>query len=275
MRRRVRVLLLVPAIVLVLGVLVVPVAQIIGSSFGDGAASYQRALDDTLLLRSFVVTLVLTLLTVGFTVLLGYPLAYFLASMRSRRAAFAMVLVLVPLWTSITVKTFAFILILGRQGFINELLTGSGLVSDPLPLLYNAVGVVAGLVHIGLPLLVLPLYATMRTIDRSLMQAAQSLGAKPIRAFWETFFPLSLPGMASGCVLVFMTTIGAYVTPALLGSSGENMVVQFIVRQVNVFFDLPYAAAMTLGLLVLTVVSLVIAGRWIGFHRLFTHRGGL
>ena len=109
----------------------------------------------------------------------------------------------------------------------------------------------------------------MRRIDTSLVQAASSLGAGSFRAFWEVFLPLSLPGVAAGSTLVFMTTIGAYVTPALLGGKDENMVAQFIIKQVNVFFDLPLAGALTVVLLLLTILSLAVASRGVGLQRLW------
>ena len=113
----------------------------------------------------------------------------------------------------------------------------------------------------------------MRQIDRSLLRAAATLGAPPWRAFLEVFFPLSLPGVAAGSILVFMTTIGAYVAPALLGGTEDNMLAQFIVKEVNVFFDLPRAAALTVALLALTAVVLALTSRWIGLQRLWDTRG--
>ncbi len=272
-----RLLLIAPALVLVILVLVVPVGGVIASSIGgeggDPMSNYREVFADALLLRSLWMTLWLTILTVIATISLGYPLAYMLNALPTRRSALLMSLVLVPFWTSITVKSFAFIIVLGRRGFVNDLLLGTGLVEAPLELLFNTFSVVVGLAHIGLPLMVLPLYAAMRRIDPALSQAALSLGAGSLRAFCEVFFPLSLPGVAAGSTLVFMTTIGAYVTPALLGSKGENMVAQFIIKQVNIFFDLPLAGALTVVLLVLTGASLTVASRWVGLQRLWEREG--
>ena len=273
MRIGARLLLLGPALVLVTLVLVVPVGRVVLSSFGDDsgdfAANYREVFADPLLLRSLWVTLWLTVLTVVATVALGYPLAYTLNALPTRRAALLMSLVLVPFWTSITVKSFAFIIVLGRRGLVNDLLIGSGAIDRPVDMLFNSFSVVVGLAHIALPLMVLPLYAAMRRIDTSLVQAASSLGAGSFRAFWEVFLPLSLPGVAAGSTLVFMTTIGAYVTPALLGGKDENMVAQFIIKQVNVFFDLPLAGALTVVLLLLTILSLAVAIRGVGLQRLW------
>lgn len=273
MRIGARLLLLGPALVLVTLVLVVPVGRVVLSSFGDDsgdfAANYREVFADPLLLRSLWVTLWLTVLTVVATVALGYPLAYTLNALPTRRAALLMSLVLVPFWTSITVKSFAFIIVLGRRGLVNDLLIGSGAIDRPVDMLFNSFSVVVGLAHIALPLMVLPLYAAMRRIDTSLVQAASSLGAGSFRAFWEVFLPLSLPGVAAGSTLVFMTTIGAYVTPALLGGKDENMVAQFIIKQVNVFFDLPLAGALTVVLLLLTILSLAVASRGVGLQRLW------
>ncbi|WP_353642573.1 ABC transporter permease [Mesorhizobium sp. WSM2239] len=127
------------------------------------------------------------------------------------------VLVLVPYLTSGLVRTYAWIVILGDGGLINNLLLDHGLISSPLPLIYNRMAVYIGMVHIMLPMMILPLVSVMMGIDKSLMSAARSMGARPSTAFWRVFFPLSMPGVRSGCMLVFVICLGFYITPAALG----------------------------------------------------------
>jgi ABC-type spermidine/putrescine transport system permease subunit I len=271
-----RVFLVGPALVLLLVILVVPTGRLLALSLGEGEPTlrfYGEALGEAPFLRAFASSLWLAVATTVLTVVLGYPLAYWLAGPAGRIAGPLFLFVLLPFWTSVTVRTFAFLIILGRQGPINSVLLSTGWVEQPLSLLFNAVSVLIGLTHIGLPLMVLPLYAAMRQIDPSLVRVAQSLGAGPGRAFWEVFFPLSLPGVAAGSTLVFMTTIGAYVIPALLGGKSENMIAQFIVTEVNVFRNLPLAAALTVGLLGVTVLTLVSVRRFVGLERIWDTGG--
>jgi ABC-type spermidine/putrescine transport system permease subunit I len=271
-----RVFLLAPAVVLLLIILVYPVGRLLATSFGEGQVTldhYRAMFGDAAVMRSFVTTLWLSVVTTVVTIVLGYPLAYLLVALPNRVARYVFVLVLLPFWISITVKSFAFIILMGRQGPINEFLLAAGIRDEPLHMLFSTTSVIFGLAHIGLPLMVFPLYATMRQIDPALMKVASSLGAKPLRAFWEVFVPLSVPGVSAGAILVFMTTIGAYVVPALLGSRHQNMVAQFIVSEVAVFRNMPLAAAITVGLLVLTSVSLIAASRVIGLDRIWDTRG--
>src|SRR5262249_15215487 len=149
------------------------------------------------------------------------PVAYYMTRLKGRVLATAMMLVLLPFWTSILVRTFAWIAILGRVGVINQVLMRAHLIQQPLALIFNRVGLYIGLTHVLLPFAVLPLYGVMRGIDERLLRAAESLGASPLRAFWRVFLPLSLPGITSGSLLVFIAAAGAYITPALLGGAED------------------------------------------------------
>jgi ABC-type spermidine/putrescine transport system permease subunit I len=272
-----RLLLVAPALALVLAVVIVPVARLLAASVWQGHSltlqSYQTVVHDPQMLQAFVRSIWLAVVTTVVAVLLGYPIAYLMAVQARRAAGALLLIVLLPFWTSITVRSFAFIILLGRQGPINRILEALGIIRDPLPLLFNPVSVVVGLTHIGLPLMVLPLYAAMRQIDRSLMRVASSLGAGSMRAFWEVFLPLSAPGLAAGATLVFMTTVGAYVIPALLGGTHDSMVAQYIVTAVNVFHNVPLAATVTVGLLAVTAASLGLVNRVVGLERVWSTRG--
>jgi putative spermidine/putrescine transport system permease protein len=271
-----RVLLVAPAVAIVLLVVVVPVARLLALSVWHPSFTlrlYEALLADRTTLRSFGTSIWLAVVTTLVTIVMGYPVAYVMAVQARRATAVLLLVVLLPFWTSITVRSFAFVILLGRVGPVNRLLETLGVIRHPLPLLFSPVSVVIGLAHIGLPLMVLPLYATMRQIDPSLMRVASSLGAGSFRAFWEVFLPLSAPGLAAGATLVFMTTIGAYVIPALLGGTHDSMVAQYIVTAVNVFHNVPLAATVTVGLLAVTALSLAVMNRVLGLERIWSTRG--
>lgn len=170
----------------------------------------------------FIRTLGLSALITALTILLAYPIAYKMASLPARKANLLMILVLLPFWTSLLVRTSAWMVLLGNEGVINEFLVWANLVDpdDRPQLIYNATGTIIAMTHILLPFMVLPLYSVMKTIKPSYLRAATSMGAHPFTAWWKVYFPLSLPGMAAGVILVFILAIGYYITPALVG--GED-----------------------------------------------------
>ena len=177
-----------------------------------------------ILLRTFTVAATVT----AICLLLAFPVAYFLANGPKRAAALVMVLVLLPLWTSLLVRTAAWVVLLQDQGLINKALEAMHLISGPLPLIFNRVGVVIAMVHVSLPYMVLPIYATMAAIKPEYMRAAISLGAKPRTAFRRIYLPLTSPGLAAGTLLVFIMSLGYYITPALVGGASDQMVSYFI-----------------------------------------------
>jgi ABC-type spermidine/putrescine transport system permease subunit I len=155
------------------------------------------------------------------------------------------------------VRTYAWLVLLQRRGIVNNLLIGSGAIDHPLPLVHNLTGTVIGMVHIMLPFLVLPLYAAMRSIDATYVRAAANLGASPMRAFWEIYFPLSLPGLMAGLVLTFILCLGFYITPAVLGGGRVQMIAQRIEASVHLFPTWGPASALGVVLLLLTVSVLL------------------
>jgi ABC-type spermidine/putrescine transport system permease subunit I len=185
-----------------------------------------------------------------------------------RTRAILIVLVLVPFWTSVLVRTFAWMVILGRRGLINQILIGWGVTDRPLALIYNMVGVLIGMVHVLLPFMVLPLLSVMSRIDGSLVTAARSLGASPRQAFLRVFLPLSLPGVSAGCVLVFLLAVGFYITPALLGGEGQVTFATLIELVVRDLLDWNFGAS--LGVFLLTVVGIlfVLFSTLLGLDRL-------
>ena len=174
--------------------------------------------------RTFQMSATVTLLAI----LIGYPLAYWLSELPRRAANLCMIAVLLPLWTSLLVRTAAWFILLQDRGLINDLLMTLGLTHSPIPLIFNRSGVVVAMTHVLLPFMVLPIYSVLQAIPRNLMPAASSLGAPPWRAFLKVLLPLSLRGILSGMLLVFMTAIGYYITPALIGGAGDQMISSII-----------------------------------------------
>ena len=209
--------------------------------------SYTRLIDPlylVILLRSFWIA---TASTVG-CLLLGFPLALFIAR-SGRRKNLYLSLVILPFWTSFLVRTYAWMFLLRDTGLINATLQKLGLIHDPLPLLYNNGAVIAGLVYSYLPFMVLPLYATLERLDKSLLEAAADLGARPWQAMWRVVVPLCAPGIRAGSVLVFIPCLGAYLTPDLLGGGKSVMVGNLIQNQFTSARDWPFGSALSLVLM--------------------------
>jgi putative spermidine/putrescine transport system permease protein len=196
----------------------------------------------------------IALLVTLLTLLAGYPIAYFLC--HSDRLRFTLVLfcIIVPYFTSVIVRTYSWMVLLGRNGIINQLLLGSGLVDAPVALLYNKTGILIGMTYVLLPYMILTLYAAMKAIDPSYMRAAHALGASPTYAFRHVYLPLSAHGAISGCLIVFILAIGFFITPALMGGPSDVMIAMLIERSVEIMLDWPSAAIMSLLLLALTLV---------------------
>jgi putative spermidine/putrescine transport system permease protein len=203
-----------------------------------------------ILLRTFHISFVVTVLCL----LLGYPLAWWLASLPARQANVLMILVLVPFWTSILVRVAAWIVLLQSEGLVNRGLMGLGLIEEPLALLFNRTGVVIAMVHILLPFMVLPLYSVMKSVPPTYLRAAVSLGSSPIAAFFRVYVPQTYPGIGAGALLVFILAIGYYVTPALLGGADDQMLSYYIARYTNVEVNWGMACALGALLLVATLV---------------------
>jgi len=217
-----------------------------------------------ILTRTFRVSLTVTLCCVA----LGYPTAYVLSRVSGRRRRVLLLLVIVPYLTSFLVRTYAWMVLLGPKGVINSLLLKAGLIETPLPLLYSAIGVHVGMVHVLLPLMILPLYSVMIGIDRALPRAAQTLGAGPLRTFLRVFLPLSLPGVRSGSVLVFLIALGFYITPAMLGGLRDSMIAMLIESQITQLVNWGFAAAAAVILLAVTLGGFGFVGRVSGMSLL-------
>ncbi|BBK32432.1 ABC transporter permease [Allostella humosa] len=252
--------------------MVLPVGWLFWLSFlaDDGSLSlehYRRMLAEPSYGRTFVTTFQVSILTTGICILLGYPLAYVLAQLPRRAANLCMIGVLLPFWTSLLVRTYAWLVLLQRQGLVNQWGIKLGLWTEPVALVHNLNGTLIGMVHIMLPFLILPVYGSMRAIDRDYIKAAANLGAGPVAAFWKVFLPLSLPGLFGGALIVFILCLGFYVTPAVLGGGRVIMVSNRIATDIELFFNWGAASALGVVLLGLTLVLLYLASRLVRLDR--------
>lgn len=263
-----------PALIAILVVVFLPIFWLSSLSFfgASGALSfenYDRIFSSALYRKTFVVTFQISVSVTVICVILGYPLCYWLNKLPNRTAGILMIFVLVPFWTSVLVRTYAWLVLLQRKGIINETLLGLGIIQEPLQLAHNLTGSIIGMVHIMLPFLILPLYATMRGIDTDLVRAAVGLGASPRSAFWHVFFPMSLPGLSAGIVLVFILSLGFYVTPALLGGGRVQMLAQRIESTITVYSNWGAASALGVVLLLLAILMIWLMNRVFGLDKLF------
>jgi len=263
-----------PALLAILIVVFLPIFWLSSLSFYNAAGAlsmenYARIFESALYRRTFVVTFQISIAVTVICVLLGYPLCYWLTKLPDRTAAILMVFVLVPFWTSVLVRTYAWLVLLQRNGIINSSLIWLGVIEEPLQLAHNLTGSIIGMVHIMLPFLILPLYAIMRGIDTDLVRAAVGLGSSPRKAFWHVFFPMSLPGLFAGIVLVFILSLGFYVTPALLGGGRVQMLAQRIESTITVYSNWGAASALGVVLLLLALVMIWLMNRVFGLDKLF------
>ena len=317
--------LVLPAVALVTIFLIYPLWRMFSLSFGsleDGVAfnydfatldQYQRAVDGPVYRELFKTTFQISFLTTIFSILLGYPVAYLLANVADKTRAILLPLVVVPFWTSILVRTFAWRIILGRNGFINETLDWIGLrdgfgevlqwfgevIHTPpfswilgwtglpdafnfsgwepamggsggeLELVFNRIGTLIGMIHILVPFMIFPIFAVMRGIPNEYLRAAENLGAGPFTAFRRVYFPLTIPGLGAGILLVFILSLGFFITPALLGGPGDRMISNMIEIQINEVNNWEFAAALAFMLLGGTLVLYFIYARFLSMDRLY------
>jgi spermidine/putrescine transport system permease protein len=198
------------------------------------------------------------------TLLLSYPVAYFIAQAKGRKRTTLLLLLFVPFWSSYVVRTFVWLPMLGRSGLVNNLLIGLGLIDRPLDwLLYNEAATHVGLIYVYSLFMILPIYLSLDRLDPSLMEAASDLGAGPVRRFVRVVLPLTLPGITSGCVMVFLLTCGAYVTPQLLGGTSGLMAGNIIAAQYTSTNNWALGAALSVSLIAVVLLALAVFGRGI------------
>ena len=200
--------------------------------------------------------------------LLGYPVAFFIAQQPPSRASLLLFLVLLPFWTSLLVRTVAWVVLLQREGILNNLLVSLGLITEPIRMIFNRFAVYVAMVHVLLPFMVLPLYAVMKGISPSYVRAASSLGAPPAIAFRRVYLPQTLPGVAAGCLIVFIQALGYYITPALVGGADDQMISYFIAFYASKTVNWGMAAALSIMLVAATLALYAVYNRLVGIEKM-------
>jgi putative spermidine/putrescine transport system permease protein len=221
-------------------------------------------------IKLFKRTLYMSSLITFLTVLLGYPIAFLLASLKTRTSNLLMIMVLLPFWTSLLVRTSAWIALLQKEGVINDFLVGIGLIADDnrLALIHNQTGTIISMTHILLPFMILPLFSVMKTISPSYMRAARSLGATPFTAFRRIYFPNTIAGIGAGGILVFILSIGFYITPALVGGTSGTMISNFIAYHISESLNWGLAAALGTILLLLVLALYILYDKIVGIDNM-------
>lgn len=278
-QRGLTVSLLSGPVLIMIVLFILPILVLVWMSFGGGSRTgwglrgYESLLQPVYL-RLLGFTLQLALLTTVICALLAYPLAYLMVNIKSRFTQWMAMTLFIALWLSFLARTFSWIIILQRRGVVNNFLLGTGLIDQPLELVYNQTGVYIGMVHILLPFMVITLIPAMKAIDPAYVRAALSLGATPGMVFRQIYLPLSLPGLVAGSMLVFTLAFGFFITPAILGGGRAPTIVLAIRDQIQQLGDLQLAAATSIVLLVICLALLFAYDRVSGVDKLYDRGRG-
>lgn len=224
--------------------------------------------DSAVYLKSFGRTIWISTAVTLLCLVLAYPVAWRLATLPEQQSSKLMLLVIIPFWTSLLVRITAWYVMLQPSGVVNSVMQSLSLISEPIPLVFNRAGVLIGMTHVLLPYMILAIYSVMKNVPPTYMRAAQSLGAHPVTAFVRVYLPQTLPGVGAGCFLVFVIAMGYYITPALLGGAGDEMISQLIAQQTNELLNWGLAGALSAYLMVFTLAFYLIFNRLVGIDRL-------
>ncbi|CAN7379141.1 ABC transporter permease [Pararhizobium sp. LjRoot238] len=263
--------LTVPALLLLVVFFILPVVSLLLRSVMEpepGLDNYRALLGSTTYLKIFLNTFSVSALVTVVTLAIGFPVAWALAIMPSRWASIVFAVLLLSMWTNLLTRTYAWMVLLQRTGAINKTLMGLGLISEPLPLVNNLVGVTIGMTYIMLPFIILPLYGVIRKIDPAILQAAALCGATRWQALTRILIPLATPGMVSGALMVFVMSLGYFVTPALLGGTANMMLAELIAQFVQSLVNWGMGGAAALVLLVVTLTLYAVQLRLFGTARM-------
>jgi ABC-type spermidine/putrescine transport system permease subunit I len=263
--------LIAPAVIFLLLVFVYPLLTLIPVSINFPKISFENyaklitvPLYSVVIFKTFWIGALVTIICL----VLGYPVAFTISNLKPKLVGFFLIPVILPFWTSLLVRTYAWMVILQRKGMVNEFLQKIGLISKPITLLYNEFSVIVGMVHVLLPFMILPIYSNLQSRDRNLEFAATNVGANPLRTFFWITLPLSLPGISAGCLLVFVIAIGFFITPALLGGKKVLMISMLIEEQVIEYLNWGLASAISFGLLAITLVIILVYYKIIGLEKI-------
>jgi putative spermidine/putrescine transport system permease protein len=234
---------------------------------------YVRAFTKPVYLRILRISFTIAGSTTLITLILAYPVAYLFTNTSGKIKGIITVFIILPFWTSIIVRMYAWMSLLGHNGIFNRLFMEGGIISEPIPMMFNRFGVLVGMVHFMLPYMVLSIYAVMSGIPPVYMQAGANLGAPPLRRFIKIYLPLSMPGVGAGCLLVFILALAFYITPALLGGLKDTMIAQIIEQQMKETFDWPFAAALSTILIIVTTTLYVIYNKVMSIERIYEGKG--
>lgn len=263
--------LLVPGGIFLLLLFVLPLVELLLLSLGAPKwtlSHYLRIGDNPAYLTILLTTLTISVSVTALSFVLAYPIAYALTTGGKKLRTFLLIAVVLPYFTSVLARTFAWIVLLGRNGVVNEILMQLGWISQPLGMIYNRIGVIVGMTHIIMPLMILPMYTVMSGIDQRLLRAARANGASPLAAFLTVFLPLSLPGVFAGVLLAFIYCLGFYITPALLGGVSDLMITMEIGSQVVEQLNWNFGSALSMVLLGLVLVTLWVGSRFFPIEKL-------
>ena len=269
-----RVLLVAPLVAWMIAFYALPVVAMLLRSVAEPQwtlANVRLLFTDGVALQVFLITFRTAVIVTVATALIGYPVAFALAQMRRVWANALLLLVLLPFWTSVLVRTYAWMVLLGRNGVANQLLLWVGAIEQPMRVLNTSLAVYVAMTHILLPYMILPTYSVLLEIDRALPRAAAGLGATPFGVLRQVWLPLSMPGAAAGAMLVFVLSLGFFITPALVGGPRDMMVAMLIQQQVDLV-NWPFASALAAALLLVTLLVLAAGHRVLGLDRIL--RGG-
>jgi putative spermidine/putrescine transport system permease protein len=272
-------LLMLPALAMLIFMFLVPLALFFVRTFTEFDGTTAEFVDqarDLLFSQAYLTALGTTnwisAIVTATVLLIGYPIAYYLTTASGVGVSIVVLAIVLPYFTSIIVRTFSWMVLLGEHGLVNDVLIATGLIHAPLSLMYSRLGVLIGMSYVLLPYMVLTLYAAMRAIDLSLLRAAAGLGASGFYAFWRVYFPLSLHGVLSGALIVYILSIGFFITPALMGGQHDIMIAMLIDRALEVAVDWPSAALMSLTLLLVTLALYAVYYRITDINRLIGAR---
>ena len=269
-------LLLAPALVMVAVLLILPLCwltfQSVQSEEGFTLANYLRIFNEPIYWDTFALTFKISFLVTILSIIMGFPIAYAASRLQGFWANLVLICVILPFWTSVLVRSYAWLVLLQRRGLVNQTLIDMGIIDQPLNLMHNTTGTVIGTLHVMLPFMVLPLYAVMKKIPQDLLQASESLGAKPFYTFRRVFLPMAAPGIMAGSILVFVICLGFFITPELLGGGRTILVSMLVQRNVELYHA--WGAASAVGLVLLLVVFLIFWGvnRFIPIERILGAR---
>ncbi|PVA10632.1 ABC transporter permease [Pelagivirga sediminicola] len=262
--------LALPALLLLLGFFVAPVLSLLVQSVTEpsfGLQNYRELIATPTYATVFFNTFLVATLVTFFALVLGFPVAWALAVLPPRWAGVIFAVVLLSMWTNLLARTYAWMVLLQTTGVVNKSLMALGIIDTPLALINNLTGVTIGMVYIMLPFIILPMQATLRTIDPATLQAAALCGASRWQAFWRVLLPLALPGIASGGLIVFVMSLGYFVTPALLGGTSNMMLAELIAQLVQSLLRWGMGGAAAFVLLVITLALYAVQVRYLGAGR--------